>query len=235
MKRYSIVLLLLAIVLSGCTPQITFSNINQDTINNINAQVELAPTNSTKKYYSYYLPTDVGRIKSTDLSEMLVKNNNNIIMNFETSNLIIEQYYTNKDDDKDKKTVKDADKDKKQVETTTDKTDSDEKVFKGTYKNNNDEELAYKIIIKKCENERYFIYFDGYVVNFYTIVNESEIESQLINIFKMAKSFKYDRELILKSFSLKSASSSKAESFDFTKENMPESGMLSEMVKQTDK
>ncbi|MEG0284320.1 MAG: hypothetical protein RR601_05920 [Erysipelotrichales bacterium] len=228
MKRYSIILILFILVLSGCTPQVTFSNISQETINNINSQTELAPTNATKKYYSYYLPTDVGRLKSTDLSELLVKKNNNIVMNFETSNLIIEKYYTSKEEDKDK----DKDKDKAEVK---DKANSEEKVFNGTYTNNNEEELTYRIIIKKCENERYFIYFDGYVVNFYTIVNDSDIESQLINIFKMAKSFKYDRELILKSFSLKSVGSTKAEAFDFTKENMPESGMLSEMSKQEGK
>ena len=81
MKKWT--LLLCALLLSGC--KVDHVKIQDGITNELIEMTENEPiyyTTMEKPLYSYYLPKDIGRISSNELSSLFVKDGVKFIMNF---------------------------------------------------------------------------------------------------------------------------------------------------------
>ena len=95
MKKLALLLCLL--LLSGCKAD--HVKIQQDITDELIEMSQHEPiyyTTMEKPLYSYYLPKDVGRISSNELSSLFIKDDVKFIMNFNPNKVVIHDYY-NKD------------------------------------------------------------------------------------------------------------------------------------------
>lgn len=186
MKRL-ICCMLLIFTLSGCVK----TDINKEVQSVLKKEEKVKAISyitNQKKYYSYYLPPEVGRMKSTQISEMFKKNNISFVMNLDVSSIVIDEYYTeNETEEKIRKTEK------------NDKV----KTFYGTVKNSKKETLDYSVKIEKMKNNEYYVILDTEYVDFYAIVPKTEIKNILKAEFKILKSVRIQKDLVLKDFTLK--------------------------------
>ena len=92
MKKWA--LLLCALLLSGC--KVDHAKIQNSITDELIKMTENEPiyyTTMEKPLYSYYLPKDVGRISSNELSSLFVKDGVKFIMNFNPNKVVIHDYY----------------------------------------------------------------------------------------------------------------------------------------------
>lgn len=233
MKKYG--LLFISFVLCAC------SSISKDMVDervtailSTNAtNVEIASANRKKPYYNYYLPSDMGVKEANDTGAILKKNGYNIVMNFNTSNLIINEYYTDLSEDDKKediiykyyteesfKALKDEellvpkkdeidsiDEDKEKSHAPVNyKLKKQEK--KGIYSYSGYYDSAqhdglYYQLRLKRVHDDYYIHLNGTLATFTSVAPAEEVDKLVNSMMIVLKSIRYDKEKILENFSLK--------------------------------
>lgn len=203
--------MLLILTLGGCAKTDVDKEI-QSVLKKEEKVKAISYITNQKKYYSYYLPPEVGRMKSTQISEMFKKNNISFVMNLDISSIVIDEYYTEKDMDK---KVNEAEKKDKL------------RAYYGTVKNTKKEKIDYCVKIEKMKNNEYYLILDTDIVDFYTIVPKTEIKNILKAEFKILKSIKTKKDLILKDFTLKVE---QKENNDFPLVDQQPDGSLTDLI-----
>lgn len=183
-------------------------------------QEEIKPVydvNMNKDYYSYYLPKHIGRIKSNDLSSIFLKDNYKVIMNFDASQIVINEFYNKEQQGADFKELK------------VTKDDGDSLVFDGSFYNAYNIAHPYSVKIEKLAENQWMMKLKADYTLFYTIVPHAELASVIEDCFVIAKSIRYDSTKILNDFSLKSASEAVKQSLESLNKDVPVDGYLKDL------
>ena len=212
--------LLMAFILLGC--QVSTPQIKNDITNEINTMAKSAPTSyktMNKPFYSYYLPKDVGRIDSNDISSLLSKDGSKIIMNFNPNSIVIHDYYH-------------KDEIKGYEENTIDETYKHYYRSNGTFLGSDYRYHNYSIQIAKLDETDFLLYLDLAYVNFTTVVKEVQLASFIHSMFIIGKSLTYDSSEIIAHYSLQSTLDSIKQDLDEFNEELPNNGSLSDLIEK---
>lgn len=213
--------LLMSFILFGC--QINTPQIKDDITNEIITMSKAAPVSyytMSKPFYSYYLPKDIGRIDSNDLSSLLVKDGTKIIMNFNPNSIVIHDYYH-------------KDEIKVYEENLIDENYEHYYHSNGTFLGSDYRFHDYSIQIAKLDDTDFLLYLDLAYVNFTTIVKEVQLESFVHSMFIIGKSLKYDSSEIIAHYSLQSTLDSIKQDLEEFNEELPNDGSLSDLIENT--
>lgn len=201
-------------------------SILSDTITNS----KIAPVNHSKPYYSYYLPVDMNVKDSNESGSILRKDGFNIVLNFNTSNLIINEYYTDLSEEDNQKDVifnhyteeslkaldekgllipKDSKAKKEEQNSEIDNIDyqiiKQEKngieSYHGYYDSAVHNALSFQLNIK-CVEDDYYLHLNGTIASLTSIVPAEEVDNVVKSMMIILKSIRYDKEKILENFSL---------------------------------
>ncbi len=213
--------LLMSFILFGC--QISTSQIKNDITDEINSMAKFTPISyrtMSKPFYSYYLPKDVGRIDSNDLSSLLVKDGSKIVMNFNPNSIVIHDYYH-------------KDEMKLYEENTIDASYKYYYRSNGTFLGGDYRYHDYSIQIAKLDETDFLLYLDLSYVNFTTIVKEVQLESFIHSMFIIGKSLTYDSSEVVAHYSLQSTLDSIKQDLEEFNEELPNDGSLSDLIEKT--
>lgn len=265
MKKY-IGLCVLSLLLFGCsaTSEDQIKKQVDNILSQQVSDVEIAAINYSKPYYSYYLPTDVKISESNELSSVLNKDGFKIILNFTPSAIIISEYYVNFDEEKDleiefknyteenlKSLIQDerlrlqthnAEKADKEVDlketidyTPTFSKQANQMLYSGQYEGKNNTPYYYQLRLIKV-NDTYYIHFDGTLLTLTSIVPATEVDDIVYRMLVIAKSINYDKEKILKDYSLQYELEKMEQRFqeqhDYINRNLPSEGYLEDLLNQ---
>lgn len=220
------------VLLSGCVDQKTISSDVKSLLKDIQKMDRIPAGNMNKKYYSYYLPSGIKRSESTEMSEVFSVDGYDLVMNFDSSAVIINNFYqdTKKTKAVDINSGATSNHDKSVLQKVkTDKGKNNEIIYTGYYESNNYQNYPYELILAPGVEEDYIIHMKATIVDFYCVVPVAQVETMIKTIFKISKSMIYDRELVLADFSMRKSILSKKENLDFVTKNFPEEGYLVEV------
>lgn len=105
--------------------------------------------------------------------------------------------------------------------------------FNGVFQNEQKEYHPYTLRLLPGDNA-YLVYLNGSYVKLYSVVPRAEIPSMLKAMFTLMRSVRYEKEEILKAYSLKSLTQTKKESLDYLEQHLPSSGSLQELLNGDD-
>lgn len=230
MKKLAAAILTL-LLLGGCAIS------EEDLPNEILAQLEnlqnqkLAAGNNMKKpFYSYYLPSGVGRRDSSELSEVFIKDGYRVIMNFDPSAIVINAFYKSEEEKSDTTTTASG---KQEFQTPKLTKEENKLIYTGNYLTNTYQVYPYTLQVVQSKDS-YLLYLDGEIVKMYTFVPRGEVESMLKMMMRTMSSLSYDEKYVLQKFSMKSLEETKKKSLDYLEQNLPSTGNLSEILSQED-
>ncbi|MGL5541558.1 MAG: hypothetical protein ACRDBX_08020 [Erysipelotrichaceae bacterium] len=202
---------LVASLLGGC---MDVSGIQGEVAHALEQVLEVSDKyipNMNKKYYSYYLPTDVGRVLSTDLGETFQKDGVHFNMNLNGDYLIHNYYYDVKQPTQ------------RPLKTT----------LSGTYQNFESKEWAYQIGYEALNDNMYYVYVNATVAEFSAIVPYPMIDNVVAAMMKIACSIDYELTLILNDFSAKQLIQETTKvDLDKYSEEVPDSGSLLDLLRE---
>lgn len=256
------IFLICALLCCACTP-LSETDVNKRIVTVLKRTAktdQIAVANRSKPYFSYYLPSDMGVKKANATSAVLNKDGYDIIFNFSTSNLVIHEFYTDLSDDNQEdimikqyseESLKSLDEQQLLIEKQKDEKDKanqqsvkisyainkEEKQGIVTYRSHynavNDKGLMYLLKIKRV-NDDYYIHLDGTIASFTAAVPAEEVDKVINSMMIILKSIRYDKEKVLKDFSLQYDLKAMEEKFkenkDFIYQNLPSEGYLEDLI-----
>ena len=214
-----VVLLMLSLfLLGGCASEADLSNQVLTLLQEKSMLEPFNDTNMSKKYFSYYLPRDVGRGTGNSLSGVYLKDGYKFVMNLDASQIIIDEYYT----EAPAEPVSEV-----QMETSP-----AGMVYQGSYINTAEETKNYTLRLEKLTDGYYYIDLAASELRFYSIVPYAEIKSLLNCMLTIMQSVKVERQLILNDFSLKSATAQQQQNLDYLNEEVSVDGYIKDLVEK---
>ena len=216
--RKLLILTIGCILLCGCRmDEAKLAETLYDTLKEQESMDTVPVSNMSKNYYSYYLPKSVGRLKSDELSTVLLKDNYKLIMNFDASQIVINEFY-NKDistnEPIDLKITKDA---------------GDSLIFDGSFMNVYRVNHPYTLKVEKLENSKWMMKLEADYLLFTTIVPYAELPTMIEDCFTIARSLRYDSKMVLDNFSLKSANEAVKKKLEELNKELPTDGYLKDL------
>lgn len=215
-------LLLCVLLLTGC--KVDHVKIQEDITSELTEMAEHEPIHYTtmeKPLYSYYLPKDIGRISSNELSSLFIKDGVKFIMNFNPNRIVIhDYYYKDRFIDYDEPTINE---------------DSDLYYeASGTFRGSDNRYHYYDCQIVYLEGNNYLLKLDMSYVNYLAVVQPVQIQSLIHSMLVIAKSVQFDAEYVVSEYSLKSTSESIKMSLDAFNEELPDSGYISDLIENNE-
>lgn len=230
MKKY--ILLIVSLFLCACSP------ISEETVEkrvasilseNVNG-VKIAPSNKSKTFYRYYLPTNISLEDANETSAVLTKDNFDIVFNFNTSNLIINEYYTDLSEDSKQDVIfksyteesfKDlleenllvsndelAEKEEShssqnsEVDYTVKKSEKNDIItYSGYYDSAQQDGIYFQLQMKRVQND-YYLHLDGSIATFTSVVPAEEVDKVINSMIVILKSIHYDKDKILETYAM---------------------------------
>lgn len=226
------ILLIVSLLLCAC------SSISEETVENRVASilsknangVKIAPSNKSKTYYRYYLPINIGLEDANETSAVLTKDGFDIVFNLNTSNLIINEYYTDLSDDSKQDVIfksyteesfKDLLEENLLVyneELTTEKEsrssqsseiDYDVKkseknsiiTYSGYYDSAQQDGIYFRLRMKRVKND-YYLHLDGSIATFTSVVPAEEVDKAVNSMMVILKSIHYDKDKLLETYAM---------------------------------
>ncbi len=227
--------------------------------------VDVASINRSKPDYSFFLPHDMGVEDSTALGSVLLKDGYKIVLNFTPSAIIISEYYVDfeeKEEDLEiefknyteenlRSLIKDERLMDKNEASAAMASDVVEKIkvdygvnvenrnntllFSGNYKGKDEKSYFYQLQLKRV-NDTYYIHFDGTLLTLTSIVPVAEVDDIVYRMLVIAKSVEYDKEAILKNYSLQYELEKMQQRFEeqhnYIYRNLPAEGYLEDLLNQ---
>lgn len=253
-------LLLLCLMLTSCNMKMSDNDLYEKiekVLFSLAQENTIPKANMEKEYYSYYLPFDIKRTKSSMLSEELKCGNEKLIMNFKTISFIQKAFYSQKDEEDvivDRYTEEELEEMMKegildlndtsfQPNQKTEKENVDYEVkrtkvkkaiaFSGYYLANYSASHPYTLSVR-IEYNMCYMYLDGDIATFACFVPKMECEDMLYRMFYILKSIEYDRTRIIKDYKLLYSLMQMEENIkeDLYEEAIPNSGYLEDLIQR---
>lgn len=223
--------MIISLFLCACSP------LSEETVENRVASilsknvndVKIAPSNKSKTFYQYYLPADISLEDANETGALLTKNGFDIVFNFITSNLIINEYYTNVDEDHNEDVVfksytEESFKDlleenmlvsndelvmeenrsveNSEINYAVKKSKKNNMItYSGYYDSTQQEGIYFQLRMKRVQND-YYLHLDGSIATFTSIVPVEEVDNVINSMMVILKSIHYDKEKLLETYAM---------------------------------
>lgn len=208
MKNKFISIILISLLLCGCSSTATKDNVRNNIENILDTYLNIDyRTNHTKKLFSYYVPTNVGVIKQTSTSTVFKYDNAKFLLTLNVSNILNDE----------------------SLSITSD-IQSDNIVYhtSGSF-NQNDTQIEYELSIIPVNN-RYYIDFESETVSLYGYSYLAQINGMLKAMCKIMKSVSLDYEKVKSIYDKEDIIESTKKQLDIFTQVVPESGRLEELI-----
>lgn len=208
MKKIFVLLFLLFLTACGN------SNIsaNLDNLFSSLSNIQTYEANNRMKYYSYYLPSDMGEEEVVSDSLTFKYGESTIVMNLNIPNIINEKYYTD-------------------ITLSDDGFYNEDNLIytnEGTYTvDETDKQYLYKLYDYGNYNALYLKTSDCI---FYGNVSKGETKEVTRHLFIIAKSMDIEEDLVIADYSSKDTIDYQKKQIDLFNSTMPSSGSLEEML-----
>lgn len=211
MIAFSLLFLLSACVDSQTTNQAIVEKVMKD------AMVKEIPTfvNIDKEYYSYYLPFDVGRKSSDEISNIFYYQKAIFLMCVNIPVIVKDHYYS---------------------ETITDNTPSviDQQgleKYLGNFLDYNNVNISYEVTLMELSDNNYYLQLLTPHLSFGSMVSKAQIEPILQTMIEIARTTRISFELIASDFSNREViSSATSQTVDFFQQQLPDSGYIIDLL-----
>ena len=174
-------------------------------------------TNLDKDYYRFYLPNDIGRRSSDEVSNILIFENNYLIMCVNAPNVIKDFFYG---------TISQTEE---AVETKMLES-SQIQNYKGTYIDYGNKTVDYEVLVATIENGYYYLQLTSRHLSFGAVVNKQGLGAMLTKMLDIAKTVRINYELLATDFSNREASTSALQALDLFRERKPSSGYIIDLL-----
>lgn len=212
MKKAAVLLCLLFICAGCVSNDSTVLTNNLDNVFNNIDSVTKYYTNNKMRYYSYYLPSDMGEEEIDSESVTINYNDSKIVMNLNIADIINEKYYPDEllKDDK--------------------FFDSQYQIYEnsGSY-TLDDEEYRYEYKLYK-RNNTYAISLKTVNMNFYGVSTLSDVVELTKHLLMVSKSIEVEKDAVLKTYYKKDVIDYSKKQIDLFDNSLPSNGKLSDML-----
>lgn len=218
--RKTLLLIALAIVLSGCV-KVNGSNLKSTVSTEVNAAVsEGLPATSTmrKTLYSYYLPTSVGRREVSQSSTVLFSNNYNVLMNLDIVSVLSEKFYATESAD-----------------PLRAYTLASEPLFKltGTFKDLKSVENAYLVTVNAIEKNVVLLTLQTKYFVFSAVIPMAAAGEVAYDMMKIVRTCTINSDEVITLYSNRETFSYTKETLEIFSQLAPESGKIIDMIEET--
>ncbi len=229
-----IVLIVLMLFITGCTSQgqsfvhdsiqsiftkqysdSQIEDLMDDAILNALALNVSDDQNNVKPFYSYYLPSNIGKKYSDQIGSIFLSNNQEIVMNIDVSNVIIERYFS------------------ATANSTFSSTGySEDVIYSHTddYLNYNNETVSFNVKIQKIDEYNYFMVLQSDFFVFYSCTEAGYLPFIIEDMIVISRSTKVNTENVLASYSNKEIMDYQSTTGDLFDSKVPVDGLLQEML-----
>ncbi len=212
MKKVAVLLCLLFLC-TGCVSNDNgvLTNNLDNVFNNLDSITKYYPNNKMR-YYSYYLPSDMGEEEIDSESVTINYNDSKIVMNLNVADIINEKYYPDellKDDGF---------------------FDSQYQIYEnsGSY-TSDQEEYRYEYKLYK-RNNTYAISLKTVNMNFYGVSTLSDVVELTKHLLMISKSIEVEKDNVLKTYYKKDVIDYSKKQIDLFDNSLPSNGKLSDML-----
>ena len=217
--RKLFMILSICMVLSGCSVNAYFDNTSYDkAIENALNQSMSEFSTMNRDLFSYYLPPSIGRKSSSLNSVTLQSHNETILMILDVINILNESYYKDNNG-----TLRKLLKVENAFYTTS-----------GFYEDENKALSAYLVSAMKLSDSTVLLNLQTENFVFMSIHPIAISPDILYDMFRIARSTKINRDLILSTYSTREDLDFKAQSLNMFTQAGPESGTVLDMIKGED-
>ncbi|MCI5773128.1 MAG: hypothetical protein MR210_01065 [Erysipelotrichaceae bacterium] len=209
-----IILFLLVLCLSGCQSQLDIQQALDSNLAKANA-LPSAVANNNKKFYSFYLEPDIGRLQANQTSSILKYKDTKFTMNLNISKIVNAQSYG---------------------DIIPDITKPDDQYLVaqsiGNYTDYDGTSYPYQSYIYHLPNGDYYLTMDTQYVFFSAIGNEYQVLEVADQMLKIAKSVSIDDEEIMIAYSAKERIIFEGEELSLYDQIIPVEGKVSDMLEK---
>ena len=215
-KKLFIILLSL-VILSGCgSSSSMYSEIEAAANRAIRVDLsKIGDNNCVKKYYSYYLNLNVGRIESDDLSNIFSIDGNSASLSLDVTSIVNDSILT----DTNEFNIRD-------IGSLEDPIYSKLSLFT----NRNGDIIPYKLSVADCEDKNYFIMIQTSQFVFVGISDRASCSNTIYEMLVMLRTALVETTQVILDFSSDSIISSNINVITIFEEIVPESGYLIDYV-----
>ena len=210
--RKKITLVLAALFLCGCSA--TKQSLEQRMTRALQ-QVEQLQMNvradNNKALYSYYVEPSVGRRISTASANVFVMDGVEFVMNLNAAQIVSEHFYT-------------------EAAAQSPNLDNAEVVIEGQYTAADGSVQSYTATVSGRQGEQVLVTLATRYFTFEGVCSETAAPSLAAQMLKIVRTASYDEEEVLNSYSSKSRISYVKENLNLFEEEIPESGLLEELM-----
>lgn len=202
--RYIILMLLLV----GCNVD-SLSNVESEvdkTITKVNDTSIYEIQNQNKKLISYYLPTNIGILRSNKISTLMLIDGFEVFMTLNISEVISEEFILTNLDKSDYVLVKD-------FKTLNSKKDS----------------VLNEIVIEDLGDNQFLLYLKSEEVFFLTVVPKAAIPNVLENILLVSRTITINKNAVLADYSNEDQINYKKEVIELFSESVPTEGFIKDI------
>ncbi len=221
MRKNIVGILILILILSGCTNVGTMESDINTTITKVASIESDGHTNHHRSYFDFYLPRNIGLRPNTSLdidNAEFVLDGTSFYMSLDISQVIINKYY-----DALLRYQINKYMDIINVGTSVVNISGEMETFEGVMR-------KYKIIANQLNEKDYFVYVSYGDVYFVSLANLAEINNLVYAMLQIGRSVQVDTDLVIAEYSNKS-SEVIYDSYDLFKTVIPESGVVADLIK----
>lgn len=216
MRRFVLILLAL-LLLCGCEAENYSYRVNMavDEAVDTALDVELpdsSTNNSTKRFYSYYLPKGVGREEMDDTSNLFTIEGNRAILNLNVASIISR-----------------ADGSQREIEGEVDQLSHIDYSRTGIFYNNAVEKRSFRLVISEASEEQCYVIIQTEEFTFASVCAPADCAKMVLEMIKILRTCHINENEIISEYSEKSEIGV-TRMITLFKEILPESGYISDYV-----
>ena len=214
--RKILLLLFVILLLTGCSSNAKSVDviINESIQRNLNIPA-VKYRNNSKDLYEYYLPLYVGKVQSTQTSNIFKHSGYEIVMNLDVSAVISNLFYVN-DQEKYKK--------------------NENAIYhnNGTYLDVEQNKINYALHLFVDDEEKYYVQLNTNYFDFYSNVDLQHIDDTIDTMFTIAKSARVKANEIVSVYSSKPKPKLEVKKDELFDVYISENGHLDELITDDD-
>lgn len=200
--------LLIGFLLLGCSVNSTVE-IEENVLQTIKKVVDTKPyeiQNHKKGLFSYYLPKNIGVLRSNKISTVLIADNSEIFMALNVSEIMTEK-----------------------LEKLNLDTSSFVVIKSFETINNRNETIDNTVVIEQLADNQYLLYLKSEEMFFISSIPKASIESVLEKMLIVSRTVDVDKKKVIAQFSNKEEMNFEKEVIELFSESVPEEGFLKDI------
>lgn len=162
--------------------------------------------NHNKGFFSYYLPINVGVLRSNKISTVLLVDGSEVFMGLNVSEVLSDTIESDNVESSDFVLVKDF-----------------------LTKNNSNQTIANQLVIEQLDLDQYLLYLKVNEMFFVSSVPRVAISTTLENMLVISRTIEVDKKLVVAEFSNKEEMNYQQQVIELFSESIPEEGFLKEI------